>query len=367
MSAIVQDNAASGGGYTAFRVVERTVESETITSFRLARCDGAALASFRPGQFLTLRLPGDLVRTYTISSSPDDRASYRITVKREPAPPHAPDTPPGRASNYLHDAVETGAVIDSLEPRGAFVLDEASARPVVLLSGGVGLTPMVSMAHRLAASGRASYFVHACENGRVHALRDEMSALAQSHPTLRTFFIYREPTSDDVAAGRFEHKGVVTREWLQRLLPLDDYDFYLCGPPGFMQAIYAALLSLGVAKARIKYEFFGPATVLEPQPSAPEQPLPKIERPRGSVGHVVFARSGKSAAWGDFKGTLLEFAELQGLTPEFSCRAGICNTCACDVLEGEVSYADEPLDAPAAGKALICLARPSSGLLWLDL
>lgn len=365
----MDDIAALNGRYALFRVVDRTDESEVITSFRLAPANGANLAPFKPGQFLTLRLHGGLIRTYTISSSPEDRDSYRITVKRESPPSTAPDAPPGRGSTYLHDHLNPGDVVEILEPRGSFVLDEESRRPVVLLSGGVGLTPMVSMLHRLAASERSVHFVHACENGRVHALRDEVTALARLHPAIRALFVYREPTPDDAAAGRFDYEGVVTRNLLQKMLPLDDYDIYLCGPPGFMKAAYVALLSLGLVKTRIKYEFFGPATILEPEPEpkAQAQPPTSIDQPDYRGGEIVFARSGKSAPWGDFKGTLLEFAEHHGLTPEFSCRAGICNTCECDVLAGAVSYAEQPLDAPAAGKALICLARPASASLQLDL
>ena len=365
-----QTDSAGRTGLVPYRVLERTVESSVITSFRFAPVKGGSVPAFKPGQYLTLRLPDGQLRTYTVSSSPDASDSYRISVKREPSPPDRPDVPPGYGSGHLHDAVTPGSVIEVLEPRGAFVLDETSMRPVVLLSGGVGLTPMVSMLHRLATTDRKVHFIHACEDSKVHAHRTEVLQLAKSTATIGVHFVYRTPSSDDVSAKRCDSVGVVDRKLLQTLLPLDDYDFYLCGPPGFMKAVYGSLLSLGVPKARIKYEFFGPATVLEPDASevqAPIAPAPQADVEGAGGVEIVFARSGKSAQWGDFKGTLLDFAEQEGLTPEFSCRAGICNSCECNLLEGEVRYEEQPLDPPADGKVLICLARPAGQRLRLDI
>jgi ferredoxin len=230
---------------------------------------------------------------------------------------------------------------------------------------------MVSMLHRLAKTERKVHFVHACEDGKVHAHRDEVLRLAKSVATVRTCFVYRTPSPEDLSERRCDSAGVVDRMLLQGLLPLDDYDFYLCGPPGFMKAVYGVLLTLGVPKARIKYEFFGPATILEPNAPAVEahsDPAPQITDNSDTGGaEIIFASSGRMVRWGDFTGTLLEFAEQQGLTPEFSCRAGICNSCECDLLEGSVSYDEQPLDTPPEGKVLICLARPAGQRLRLDL
>ncbi len=363
--------AAESRGFTAYRVAERSRESEVITSFRLVPLEGGPAPAFRPGQYLTLRLPGGLLRTYTVSSSPDDLSSYRITVKREPRPADRPDLPAGRGSGFLHDEVETGDSLQVLAPRGDFVLDEESRRAVLLLSGGVGLTPMVSMLHRLAGSGRPTFFVHACENGAVHALREEVEALAADAPAVRTAFVYRAPTVADRAQGRFDAEGLVTRALLQRLLPLDDYEVYLCGPPPFMAALYPLLLGLGIAREKIRYEFFGPATVLDPGAAAPSPEGTQEEVPAPAEGGegtlVVFERSGLSAGFGSFSGSLLEFAEAQGLEPEFSCRAGICSTCVCPLLEGEVAYQEEPLEPPEEGEVYLCLARPVSATLKLGI
>ena len=261
-------------------------------------------------------------------------------------------------------------------PRGDFHLDRLSARPVVLLSGGVGLTPMVSMLHALAEqSDRRTVFIHACDNGDVHALGDEVRALEASRSGIKAHVVYRFPTDADRAAKHHQAEGVITRELLQRLLPLDDYEFYLCGPPPFMQAVFRLVRSLGVAKERIAYEFFGPATVLEPDtvlaqpapaPAASHPLAPTTASAADGAITVTFRKSGRSAPWVDGAESLLSFAESHGLTPEFSCRAGVCGTCTTGLVEGEVSYFEDPLDDPGAGQVLICCARPKGNLV-LDL
>ncbi len=371
-----EPRTSAGARFADYRVVERKAESEIITSFRLQPAEGGPVPAFRPGQYLTLRLAEGLLRTYTVSSDPGDLSGYRITVKREPAPPSKPELPPGRGSGQLHNEVEVGDTLQVLSPRGQFVLDEESDRAVLLLSGGVGLTPMVSMLHRLAASGRPTYFVHACENGAVHALREEVEALAATAPTVRTCFVYRTPSEQDRTQGRFHAEGLVDRALLQRLLPLDDYDVYLCGPPPFMAAMYPLLTGLGIRKENIRYEFFGPASLLDPD-APPPPPAPDLTElaeesaaPADAAGGptVVFERSGVTARFGSFRGSLLDFAEAQGLEPEFSCRAGICATCVCTLLEGQVVYEeDEPLDPPADDEVYLCLARPSGETVRIDI
>ena len=213
------------GGFRNLRVVAKTVESSLITSFHLEAADGSGLPAFRPGQFLVFKIPsgdakGHVLRNYSLSGSPDDPGQYRISVKREPSA--GPGLPVGLSSNYLHDSVGVGDVLAADGPRGEFVLDEASDRPVVLLSGGVGLTPMVAMLHGLAhRSARRTLFLHACENGEVHALRDEVNGLTRQRPGLSAHYCYRVPSTEDRAANRFDSEGFITRELMQSLLCLD--------------------------------------------------------------------------------------------------------------------------------------------------
>lgn len=363
-------------GFRQLKVTARTRESRTISSFQLQPLHPDDWRDFEPGQFLVFRIPADnergyVLRNYSVSSSPARTGSYRISVKREAA--STAGVPDGLSSCYLHDHIQVGDILVAEGPRGEFRLDRTSSRPIVLLSGGVGLTPLVSMFHVLATqTERRTYFIHACDNGEVHALDSELRELAQLRPGLVLHTCYRFPSADDVASGRHDSEGVITTAVLQCLLALDDYDFYLCGPPPFMQGVYRSLRTLGVPKQRIAYEFFGPATVLEADRDA--EAINATAVPASATASatasaqsptVEFRKSGRSVVWEDSP-SLLDFAEMQGLTPDFSCRAGICGSCKTPLLAGEVTYFQEPLDAPEAGSVLLCSCQPK-GPIVLDL
>ncbi|HEV7326797.1 MAG TPA: 2Fe-2S iron-sulfur cluster-binding protein [Bosea sp. (in: a-proteobacteria)] len=376
--------AQAASRFRPFRVVSRTPESRTITSFVLEPLDPADWRAFEPGQYLPVRIPGTdaqaaALRTYSISSAPSDTARYRITVKREGAP--APGLPDGIGSCFLHDRVAIGDLVEIAPPRGEFVLAMDTKRPVILASGGVGLTPLVSMLHALTSEPeREVHFLHACDDGEVHALRREVDALVGSRPGLTARYCYRVPSPADAASGSHHAEGLLTKALLRSWLPLGDYDVYLCGPPPFMANVYAAFRELGVRKDRIRYEFFGPATVLEaveanPLAPPPAEPLPPTSEPvaaaaangAGAGLQISFARSQRAAAWDEATDTnLLAFAERLGLDPPFSCRAGVCSTCRTGLLQGEVDYVEEPLDPPGPGEVLLCCAKPR-GPLVLDL
>ena len=340
--------------FRKFRVVKKVAESSIITSFHLEPEDGLDLWPARPGQYLTFRIPtniGPVTRAYSLSGDTQDRRQYRISVKREMAPG-------GRGSRYLHDEIYVGDLLDVAAPRGAFVLDRQSLRPVLLLSGGVGLTPMISMLYALQKSDRRVWFVHACECGAVQAFADEIAVLrGAANDRIRTHMAFRVPKE----------------EGLQALLPLDDYDVYLCGPTPFMAAMYQNLRELGVAKDRLHYEFFGDASSLEGHVDPRAKPKMRNSKPtvsdekmdEGNI-EVVFAKSGITVAWDGSVASLLDLAEEAGLMPEFGCRGGICNSCSYKLVEGKVIYFDEPMDKPDADKVLICCARPA-GRIVLDL
>lgn len=263
---------ARPGGFQQLRVIDKVRESRIISSFHLEPVDAQGWRPFEAGQFLVLRIPEDgarraVPRSYSVSSSPGNVGGYRITVKRETAP--TADLPDGIGSCWLHDRIQVGDTISAAGPRGEFFLDRSSPRPVVLLSGGVGLTPLVSMLHALSGDKhRPVHFIHACDNGDVHALRDEVLSLSRLRPGIDVHFCYRFPTESDRANFTHQSEGVVTRELLNNLLGGTERDHYLCGPPPFMKAIYATLRARGVPKERIAYEFFGPATVLETDAAA---------------------------------------------------------------------------------------------------
>lgn len=355
-----------------YRVARRVRESETAVSLYLQAPDGGSLPPFRAGQFLTFRLPGPdrrpVPRNYSISSDPADLSHYRVSVKRVTAPASRPDLPPGYGSAFMHDEATVGSIVEGSAPKGQFMLDEASSRPVLLLAGGIGITPLLSMAHELARGARPAWLVHACDNGDVQPFGDEVAALAASSPRFRAATCLLNPTARDTALARHRFSGPVTAEVLRELLPIGNYDVYLCGPAAFMQAMFALLLELGVREEQIRYEFFGPAIVLKPAAAAAltAQTLPPVSIVRapgaGEPITVTFARSGAQHVWDGAERTLLDFAEAHGLEPAFSCRNGICNTCLCEA-EGEVTYLDEPLEQPGPGMALICCSVPATSLV----
>ena len=362
--------AEAGDGYRRFVVDRKQPESETITSFYLVPEDGAALPAFLAGQFLTFELtipgqPKPLLRTYTLSDSPN-ADYYRVSIKREPAPADRPELTPGLSSSYFHDQVEIGSNLRVGAPRGKFHLEPDSARAVVLLGGGVGLTPMISMMNAIVQSGsrRPVWFIHGARNGREHAMGAHVRRVAEANDNVHVHIRYSQPAAGDGAGRDYDSQGRVDIALLKQLLPFDDYEFYLCGPTPFMRSLYCGLLSLDVSEQRIHYEFFGPASLLkeDAKPIGPAQ-APSAETELAGGLQVTFARSGVTAAWDPACESILELAERQGLSPDYSCRSGICHVCMCPLVEGEVEYLEEPLDEPDPGSVLICCSKPKTNLV----
>lgn len=341
-------------------------ESETVRSFWLEPVDGRPLAANLPGQFLPIALdiPGrDVVRrTYTISSAFDGR-TYRLSVKREALP----GRPAGVASNWMHDTLRVGSVIQANAPRGDFVIDDSAKRPIALISGGIGVTPMIAMLEHLVARDdpREIVFLQAVRHSDDHAFRQHVRSVTAGRSHVRVHVRYSEPRAADLESGKADSLGVIDEPLLRAVLPSPDIDVYLCGPPGFMQAIYDALLRVGVPDRQIQFEAFGPASLQ--RQAAPvalrrtEATAAASERPT-----VRFAKSGIAAAWDPATENLLAFAEAQGLQPDFGCRSGTCGTCAVRATAGHHRYVDEPLADTLDGEVLICCAVPD-GPIELDL
>jgi nitric oxide dioxygenase len=255
---VYADHAARAGGWRgerAFRIARREVESELITSFYLEPVDQGPLLAFVPGQYLTLVLNIDgqpLRRNYSLSDAPG-KPWYRISVKREAG---------GRVSNWLHDNAQVEAELRVLPPCGDFVLEATTdpQRPLVLVTGGVGITPAISMLEVTAPSGRPVRFIHAARHGGVHAFRRRVDELAARHANVDVHYVYDQPRHDDAPHA----VGVVTTDLLASHLPPDrDVDLYFLGPKPFMQAVYGSGLALGVPPNRLRYEFFGPLEALQ--------------------------------------------------------------------------------------------------------
>jgi nitric oxide dioxygenase len=258
--------ATAWSGWRPFRIAERHRESDVITSFILVPADGGAVAPHRSGQYLTFEFDipgaGKVGRNYTISSAPNGQ-SYRITVKREPE---------GTASRWLHDEAGVGTEIRVAVPSGSFALPPEPKRPVVLLSGGVGLTPMVAMLETIAAEHPAldTYYVHAATHGGVHAMRAHVEDLTRGRDAIRIDTFYSDPRAEDVAGRDYAHTGRIDIDWLRAHTPLDRADIYVCGPIPFLRTFVTGLNEAGVPRDRLHYEFFGSsAELMERWPDAP--------------------------------------------------------------------------------------------------
>jgi Hemoglobin-like flavoprotein len=253
-------------GFREFRVDRKVKESDVITSFYLVPQDGQPIASFIPGQYITVKMnvPGNPythLRQYSLSDAPG-KPYYRISVKRELGCDGAPD---GIVSGYLHDSVNEGDALRLSAPAGDFALDLQDTRPVVLISGGVGLTPTLSMLKTLAEQNpeRKTIFIHSARNSKVHALREEVEALARSNPQISVKWNYSHPMEQDRSARNYDHEGLIDANWLGTVIPDGGASYYFCGPVAFMKAINGALRSLNVPEADIHYEFFGPKGSLD--------------------------------------------------------------------------------------------------------
>lgn len=263
-----QSHSQSGGweDFRPFRVERKVQESAVITSFYLVPQDGREIATFQPGQYVSVKLeiPGEShthIRQYSLSDAPG-KPYYRISVKRER---ESDQRPAGVVSTYLHEHISEGDILHLSAPAGDFVLDTADQRPVVLLSGGVGLTPMVSMLNTLAEQypERAVTFIHAAQDGGMHALKQQVEGIALGNANVTVRYCYERPTDADREAQAYHREGRIELAWLQSVLANRDAAYYLCGPVPFMQSVKASLIKWGVPSEDIHYEFFGPKADIE--------------------------------------------------------------------------------------------------------
>lgn len=250
-------------GFRSFVVTRKVEESSVITSFYLKPQDGGEIADYQPGQYVSVRMeiPGEKnthIRQYSLSDSPG-KEHYRISVKKE----SGLNSPDGVVSVYLHEGVKEGDVLHLSAPAGDFYLDMHSDKPIVLISGGVGLTPMISMLKSAAEKQpeREVTFIHAAINGQFHALKEEVKKIAEDAESISTYFVYEKPLQEDFG---YDQTGYIDASWLRKVLPLNKQaEYYFCGPIPFMRAINHALQQLNIPKENIHFEFFGPASDLE--------------------------------------------------------------------------------------------------------
>jgi ferredoxin-NADP reductase/MOSC domain-containing protein YiiM len=350
-------------GFRPLAVTGISRESETVVSVHLADPEGGSVPAAPPGQFLTLRLRPDpagrpLLRSYSLSGPPG-APGYRISVKREEH---------GAGSHFLHTRVRVGDLLEVAAPRGIFILRPGQA-PVLLISAGIGATPVLAMLHALAAarSSQDIWWLHGARRRADEPFAAESRALLAALPSAHRHICYSSPDPGDIQGRDYDIAGHLSAPVLAALDLPCDADAYLCGPPAFMADMSAALAAAGIPATRIRTEVFGAQPAITPgiAPAAARRPHPPVGQPgRGPL--VAFARSDLNARWNPDYTSLLEFAEACDVPARWSCRTGLCHTCETTVLSGTISYAPDPVDNPADGNALICCSQPCDDLI-LDL
>lgn len=371
----------SWSGYRSFTVARAAKETQSVTSLYLVPEDGKPIAHFRPGQHLTLKLlvPGKakpVVRCYSLSSGmvsdpangvdgPCYRISVRALVAQTPATATAPASVHyGTASTFINQSVSVGQRIEVKSPAGQFWLDEESPVPVVLLAGGIGITPMISMLERMKAAGsrRSAVLFYGVRNSREHAFEKHLQSIAAAMPNVHVINCYSRPLPEDIAGEQFQVQGFVSIDLLRQVLPNNQYQFYMCGPPPFMESLYQGLLDWQVPEGRIHYEAFGPASI----GTKKAEEKSALASDNAQVDSVSFVRSGKTALWSAGDSSLLDLAEANGIFPDSGCRAGSCGSCETGLVTGKVAYAEGHNPDCLPSKCLICIARPD-GPVELDL
>ena len=352
----------SWNGLRKFKILRKEPQKAEVHSFYLIPHDGRPLPPFLPGQYLTFQLkipnqPKPIIRCYSLSDSPRHSDYYRVSIKKVPPPRDKPDAPPGLSSAYFNDELRVGDILDVKAPSGQFFLDTTVQTPVVLIGGGIGITPVLSMLNTICESGskRETWFFLGYRNGDEHLMKEHLERLDREHENVHLGICYSDPRENDAEGRDYHHAGWVGVDLFKRVLPSNNYEFYICGPPPMMESLTSGLEEWGVPERNIHFEAFGPATVKKTKTEeAPAADVPAMD--------VVFERSGKTLKWDSSCENLLDFAEQNGVDIDSGCRAGNCGTCITAVKSGDVAYTIDPGAEPEAGSCLTCVSVPKSDL-----
>ena len=353
-----EEQAPAWPGFRQMPVASIHKESDSVTSFVLAPIDGQPLPLFQAGQFVVLRLlvdPGKppVLRSYSLSDLPA-ADHFRISVKSELN---------GIGSSFLCNRARQGDLLDVSAPRGSFTL-RPGQNPVVLLSAGVGATPMMSMLHSLAAerSQREIWWIYGARNRVDHPFAEESRSLLKQLSRGRGYIVYSRPAATDRVGADFDAPGHIDAALLERIGVSKGSDFYLCGPPSFLQNMRDGLRNWGVLAENMHTEIFGSLDSITPGMAQVVHTPHLPPGPPGSGPPVSFARSGITAAWDRKFASLLELAEACDVPVRWSCRAGVCHTCMTGLIGGSIIYNPEPLERPASGNVLLCCSQPNAGV-----
>jgi len=345
-------------GFRPLRVTQVIPESTMVTSIYLAAADGTALPAARAGQYLTLRITGAgqpaPVRSYSLSLAPGG-GTYRISVKHEPH---------GAASSYLNSSLRPGAMLDTAAPRGEFVLGDDPG-PVLLISAGIGVTPVLSMLHELAAarSTRDIWWIHGARRPQEYPLATEAHSLLASLPHTHEHVFYSQATRPELARSHGS-AGRLSNDKLAALALPPKASAYVCGPESFMADMHNALIAAGLAPDRIRTELFGAKPAINPGLTGQtRRPPHQPPGPPGTGPLVTFARSGVSTPFPGSTNSVLDLADACDVPTRWSCRTGVCHTCTTPLLSGDISYSPAPLELPPDGEVLICCAQPGTDIV----
>lgn len=350
-------------GLRKFTVARKVAETDDVCSLYLAPHDGKPLPPFKPGQYLTfqLHIPGQakpVIRCYSLSDSPNHSDYYRVTIKRCLPPGDQPNLPPGVASRFFCEQVREGDILDVKAPSGNFALDLTLERPVVLIAGGVGVTPVLSMLNAIVEGGspREVWFFFGVRHGGEHIQKPHLARIAATHENVHLHVCYSQPRPQDRLGTDYHHTGYVSVDLFKELLPSNNYEYFICGPGPMMKSVTDGLKAWGVPEAHVLFEAFGPATVKKVAPPVPEAVATgKLE--------VTFSRSSKTCVWSGDQASLLEFAEANGVKIDSGCRAGNCGTCLVALKSGEVDYLSGHGAPTEERSCLTCVCRPRTSLV----
>jgi ferredoxin-NADP reductase len=353
-------------GFRRFQIIFKVKEAQDILSFYLAPVDGKPLPKFLPGQHLTFRLniPGQqkpVIRCYSLSDSPNHSDYYRVTIKKQSPPQDTPDAPPGLSSSFFHDSLIERDYVDVQAPSGHYNLDMSQDTPVVLIAGGVGITPLLSMLNTITEknsqgklSNRETWFFLGCHNRSDHVMKEHLKRVAKTHKNVSLHVCYSNPTENDIISNGFHHRGRITVELLKKVLPSNNYEFYFCGPPKMMGDLHEGLGEWGVPEDNLHFEAFNSAAINTIAGAESTETESSIK--------VTFSQSQMTLPWNPSAGSLLAFAEENGIMLNSGCRAGNCGTCLTDIKRGLVTYLVDPDKKPDARSCLTCISVPKTDL-----
>jgi ferredoxin-NADP reductase/MOSC domain-containing protein YiiM len=334
-------------GFRTVSVEAITRESEDVRSLTLAADDGSALPAAQAGQHIVVRVKigeDHVSRSYSVIDSPDGR--YEIAVKREAN---------GKFSNYVHSDLKAGDSLQISAPRGAFLVADGT-RPIVLVSAGIGVTPLLSMLkHVLSGSKRELLWFHVARNRRHHPFAARVRALMADLGQAKACIAYTQPEPDLRLGIDYDVAGRLDLDVLRRWGATQRSDFYLCGPGGFMAGMNEGLTAWGVDRSCIYSELFGAGAAPINDHAFVRPHAPEI---RGDGPAVTFTRSALTVRWDRSYTSLLELAEACSVPVRWSCRTGVCHSCESGLVDGEVDYRPEPIDRPGSDRVLVCCARP---------